>query len=738
MELPFMLPDDEYVRNLNMMQGAIDQSALYLSLKTGRAFDECKEFVLQKVTSSGKLGIEDKKLLTLTKDANRDRVKTTMTFNQYLHTCDKNNLIISPSMTAYYPPSTKKSVAGEYLRAKKKERGKLKEEGALAFQDENYTLADQKHRGQTTAKIKINSYSGASASLGTPLYLKSNHPSLTSPCRCGTAYGTTTIERFAAGNRHLFNEEITLSSIVSAIHLTDEQSFQKCMEVYGLVYPTVTDVVEMIKYSTDLYWTSADGMGRVIDFIQGLTPLHLAITMYTNDMFHIKKLNNDFIRDFLNELSSKGDGIVDDADKWIKEMCGDVKVIVSYICEDELKGTSIKALSTAEDQTGYNIVASTSQRIYGVMESYKPFIQCMFVNGVMPNSIPAAAVAMRRTAVISDTDSTIFTVEKWVEWWNGGEYKNDSKSRAIANTLVFLCGQVVSHQLGMFSTNMGIEKEDLRSFGMKNEFAYPAMLVTNKAKHYASFISACEGNVFKELKYDAKGVTLRSSKIPKEIMNHIESFIQHTMKTFIDGRDISIVTLQRFIAAVEWDIHRSVSNADSKYLIYSKVKKAESYKNPISSPYAQYLLWEEVFAKYYGHAPEPEYAAIKISVDLNSATKIAVFLNSVENVALADDLRKYLVKYNRKGLTQFLIPTDIARRIGIPKELVQACNLRKLIFANCEAFYLVLEAMGCYMHNGSNTRLCMDLYPDENLDTQTVIPTYMDKGSFIRGVVTNT
>ena len=733
MKQTFQLDDTEYSRDLNIAKGVVTQTALFLHKKTGRALDECTAFVRSSVMEGGDCQFNDRKMVTLTKNANQDRLITEMTFNQYIGNVVVNNLIVAPSMTAYLPPSVKRSVAGDYLRAKKKERGKLKHEGGLAYQAKDFILASQKNRAQTVAKIKINSYSGASASLGTPLFQKSNHPALTSTCRCGTATGTATVEKFISGNRHLFNAEITLSNIIATLELTDYAQFEECMELYNLVYPSVDNVRTTLEYSTKLYWTWHTGTENINSLIDTLTPLERAIIVYSNDLYHIKVFNPTFIKSFLSELMTKGDGKIDNPDHWADLLDTDHTIIVSYLCASELTGSSIPNIKKEHYDTKYKVYASTAQRFLGTLESYHKFIRCMFVNRVAPNSIPAAPTATRRTAVVSDTDSTIFTVEKWIEWFNDGKYIHSEESTALGNLMIYLAGQVVTHQLAMYSTNMGIEVDDLKSFGMKSEFAYPVMIVTNKAKHYVSFQAACEGNVFDKLKYDAKGVTLRNSKIPVEIRDNIEKFIQNLLHTFLSGEAISLITMQRVIASIEWDIYRSVMAADTAYLTYSKVKAAASYKNPSSSPYMQYVLWEEVFAKHYGAAPEPEYAAIKISVGLNTKSKLARYLDTLENVQIANDLRDYMGKYNKNGLTQFLLPTDVVRAIGIPSEILGACDIRKLIHSNCEAFYLILETMGCYMENSSNSKLCMDLFPDENVVGPTIVPELLNVNAFYRG-----
>ena len=59
-------------------------------------------------------------------------------------------------------------------------------------------------------------------------------------------------------------------------------------------------------------------------------------------------------------------------------------------------------------------------------------------------------------------------------------------------------------------------------------------------------------------------------------------------------------------------------------------------------------------------------------------------------------------------MTTLLLPKDNVERRGLPKEVVQAMNIRKLVYSTVLPFYLILEALGIFLVNGNNTKLVSD------------------------------
>jgi hypothetical protein len=69
-----------------------------------------------------------------------------------------------------------------------------------------------------------------------------------------------------------------------------------------------------------------------------------------------------------------------------------------------------------------------------------------------------------------------------------------------------------------------------------------------------------------------------------------------------------------------------------------EIKPADNYPNPnkISTPYGYHMFWEAVFAPKYGHAPEPTYRGIKVSLDAGKASSYRDWVAQIEDAGIRE------------------------------------------------------------------------------------------------------
>jgi hypothetical protein len=273
---------------------------------------------------------------------------------------------------------------------------------------------------------------------------------------------------------------------------------------------------------------------------------------------------------------------------------------------------------------------------------------------------------------------------------------------------VYLAGQLIRHILATTSGAMGVSKQYVNKLSMKNEFYFPVFGLTSRAKHYYAYQAAREGNVLKELELEIKGVALRNSNVPPEITAKAHGLIRYIMDSVMIGRPLNATQILRFVAKVEDGIRQAVLNGSYTLLSKMQIKGAEAYKNPESSNYLHYDLWESVFAETYGHAPPPPYVSIKVPVQLERRADMETWLKGMENQAIADKLRAWLAKNGKDKMGVMMLPEQVLALTGIPKEIVAAVDIRPLIIQTVEAFYLILESIGIFMKNKDQTRLVSD------------------------------
>ena len=713
----FVNPPETYVRNVDVRKTYLEDAALYVSKMRKIPLEQAKQFVLNTTGAGGVLPMKDPNTMVLVRQPNGDREQRQMLLSEFFRSVYDGRQMLSPSMTAYVHPDVKKSLLAIYIDKNLDRRKVAKAEMFAAKMAGDEAMANIGNSKQTTFKIKNNSLSGAHSSPYTILWNKSSHSTLTSTCRVATSYGNTNNEKFLYGNRHYWCPDIARNNIISIINHTDLDRMARVMAKFGLQAPTVADTMEMLHRCCDNYWRDAAETENLHQLVLTLSDVERSAVMFTSDLYHLSKSNDAFVREFLQRLSyhPQEPQSIDEAKGWIKKMDGNLEAFVFMLCSKELAGGTLKDANG--DKTNiplhearpedYGRLGAAAKSVIETLDHYEEFIRCFWVSDNLPASIFHAPGILRRSAVTSDTDSTIFTVQHWTIWYRG-QLDFTKESEDIASTTVYLAGQLIRHILATTSGAMGVAKQYVNKLSMKNEYYFPVFSLTSRAKHYYAYRAAQEGNVLKELELEIKGVALRNSNIPPDITDKAHALIRHVMDTVMAGKKLNASQILRYVAKVEDDIRQGVLSGSYSLLGKMQIKGKEAYKNPESSNFLHYDMWESVFADTYGHAPPPPYVAVKVPVDLERKQDMEKWLKGLENQAIAERLRAWLTANNKTTMAIMMLPEQVLAQSGIPKEIVSTVDIRPLIIQTVEAFYLILESLGIYMKNKDQTRLVSD------------------------------
>jgi hypothetical protein len=730
----FVNPDETYVRDVNLRQTYVQEAATYIAKMRSIPIEKAVDFVQQVVSPGAKYALKDPATLVLVRQPNGDRVQVTMRFSEFLDSVYQKRQMLSPSMTSYVHPDEKKSLLAIYIDKNLARRKAAKAEMMAAKMAGDVALENIGNSKQTTFKIKNNSLSGAHSSPYTILWNKSSHSTLTSTCRVATSYGNANNERFLYGNRHYWCPDIARNNIISIINHTDLDRMERVMDKFDIQPPTVGEVMELLHRCCDNYWRDVDEMENLRELVLTLSPVERAAFSYTSDMYHLAQTNPKFTREFLRRLSYHPPEPLplSEAKVEIKKMDGNLEAFVFMLCSKELAGGTLKdargdktnVLLEIERPEDFGRIGSAAKSVNETLDFYQDFIRCFWVTDNLPASIFQAPSILRRSAVTSDTDSTIFTVQHWTTWYVG-RLDFTKQSEDIASTMVYLAGQLIRHVLATTSGAMGVAKQYVKKLSMKNEYYFPVFGLTSRAKHYYGYRAAQEGNVLKELELEVKGVALRNSNVPPKITAQAHGLIRYVMDSIMIGRQMNATQILRFVAKVEDDIRQGVMSGAYGLLSKMQIKAAQAYKNPESSNFLHYDMWETVFADTYGHAPPPPYVSVKVPVNLDRKADMQKWLGEMENQAIADRLRAWLESHGKNTMAIMMLPEMILAQSGIPKEVVSAVDIRPLIIQTVEAFYLILESLGIFMKNKEQTRLVSDDdwllaedWPLEELDIQ--------------------
>lgn len=713
MENFFTLPDNEYKRELDPMSDYIEMQTFYLSRMSGKSEAACKDYVIKQLKPGGKFEFKDPSVAYLSREGSRDRTRAGTTVLEYIASARKRDYIIVPSWSINVPSYVKESLYTGYIDATSAVRSKYKKAMFIAEQRDNVSEIKFNDGMQSSAKTSINSISGAALSPSTINHTQSLHPALTSVCAASTSLANLNNEKLIAGNRIYTTYQTTLDNIISIAIRADHATLKLAMDEFNLHYPTVEETMKCVTKSTHLYWRNEEKTNKLHALVNTLTPIERAAFVYTGDMFHLDMYNPTVVENFINGFTVRTYDSLDleTAQRVNKEADSDVVTVAKLTCKEYMMGTTLFDLETNKPEQ-FGEVCANMLLIEQHLLKHKTLIQGVFRSPFLnPGGNRYMIPNMLREAVLtSDTDSTIYTAQNWVKRMTGSIGFED-KHYNVGSVISFLVNKTVYHQLAMMSKNMGFETKNLHMISMKNEYYFPVYILTNQTKNYFAFISVREGNVYSKMKLEKKGVGIRSSKIPRNVMDEYDKYIKFLMNSIIEKQKYTLDDLFAVPYNTEHMVRTSILEGQSEYFQTAQIKTPDSYKGGYDAPAPKlHRLWTEVFAPKYGESPELPYVALKISTNLTSAKKLSEWINSIEDRALADRLVKYLKDEQRKDLGTIYVPKMTIGFGLIPPEIVSIINVNKQLMNVMSPFYLTLESFGFYLKNPKNTTMIHSHY----------------------------
>lgn len=735
---PFVLDHSEYVRKVDIVADYTESQALYLHLMRGAPLDVCRQFVRESMLPGKVNELKDPKTMILEQRKRGNRNKEITTFLTFLEEVKANSYLISPSMTVYKRPEIILSKLGEFTTFNVDERNRFKKLQKKAKQDDDVIEYSKNNTLQTSKKENNNSMSGAFASSGNALYNKSSHSSLTSTCRCATSYANASNERFLAGNRHYFDHEVTMQELINAERLAPSEAIEKALREYGLKIPTVEETWECIEKSSIKYWRNRIRQQEIKDFIATMSDIGRANIVYTGDLYQLAKLNPSFVREFISSIGKPAERTTEPHPVYgevLGQADGDIIALVTLLCSDLTAGKNLFETKGPSPEI-YWTVNATAVNVKLWLERYEDFI-----DGFMKPRHPQSAIfefpnIIREAVVTSDTDSTIFTTQMWTKWMTGS-YNFDAESYHTGYAITYIASQIVANALGMLCGNLGVGKQFIKELAMKNEYYFPGYKLTNIAKHYIQMRSACEGNVYKEMELDVKGVNLRSSKAPKHVTQHLHEWFVEILHKPMSGEMYTIKTLMDWPVNVETEVRRDIASGGVQYLPSERINEPTAYSaGEEASQYRHYKLWDQVFAPKYGYVDPAPIQTYKVCVNVNKKATFKAWLDGMEDRQLAERFKKFAAENKLESMTSFQMPQSIARQYGIPKEVMDVLDIRRATMLIMAPYYLVLESFGIFIANSKYTRLMTDYIFDGELDTNAMCedieePENPELGSYV-------
>lgn len=705
---PF-INEDIYKRDLNILDPALDDLAHVLSRSRNISIEEALAFVKKTISKEGKHPIKERNLNCLVRGSNGDRSKKSIPAGKFLKLVNDRNMPMAPSMVVYDNEKDNKSILSIATEKHVDIRAVAKSEMKLAKIRGDKLTASNKNDEQQNAKIFNNSLSGAQVSVSTSLNSPNAHSALTGFCRLESGIGNANNEKYIGGSRHYWSESIVLANFASICNATNRTKFGMVMAKYNLTYPTVENVMDMVVLNARYYWPAQDFQKVVRDYVEGMEPMERAMVMYVGDMYHLRLLNPDTLRNFIDRLSEPTDGTIDNPDEVFKGLSEGMRYLTNYVASDYVKGRDVFSLKEVayDDYVKY---CATADALTKTIIDYSDLIDGLWTTVNMPASVAEIPTMVRRVVPASDTDSTIFTVNGWVKWFCG-EGPRTPKHDRVRDAVVYLASQSIVHYLAMACTNIGVPKDKIYMATMKNEFTFPAFMPTNATKHYTAWQAAQEGNLFKEWELELKGVGLKASTSPTHIVNKCHDLIKQCMTAATEGKALSFHDFMTTIADTEREVKEGVLRGDGGYLKRIEIKAPESYTLKEKAPAIKsHEIWNEAFGPKHGKMHTFPYPALRFNLDVANNTGMKRWLDSFEDTFARDKLIEILHRRDAKQIQTISVPLHIANEKGIPNDIKNCANVRRSIANIMNCYYIMLTGLRLYFLDAHNTNLVSDYY----------------------------
>lgn len=693
MQNDFIWPAEKYQQNINPVKQYIDQAVTLLVTTRGLDPETARSEVMAILKDKSVSNFHDPQVVHFERDDNWVKNLKTSTLSTYLKSAIDSGEVIVPTLTTYVSPETEQSLISVFMKRNAGRRGVLKKQAQVEEQKGNAELAYQLNNLQDNAKRNNNSMSGVMAALGSIFENPTGHNTLTSITRSMSSISNALNERMIAGNRHYMDSDTAINNMMAIATTMDEATVRSCMERFNLHYPTPEEIGKIVEKSARHYWRDMRHINKIIDIAKKMSPDQRAAFAYTQDLYHLRKLNPEFMRGFIEDFAIPDlDTPVENPIEYIDGIDPLIANYAHQVFISELKGAD-KDRRKWKPELAMK-VAQACRGIDAAVQKYKPIIQSFLVVETVPCATAYISQMSRESVVLSDTDSTMFSCDEWVIWYFG-KLKFHDLAFAVSGSIMFVSTQLIAHAMAVLSANMNVARDKLFVLAMKPEYVFPVFAQTPVAKHYFASQLVKEGAVFKKNKYEIKGVHLKSSASPLEIVGASQKRMTDMLEEVQDGQDLDPFMEILRVADLERRIIDSISKGEATYLKKMFIKAPTSYaKPPTESPYRYHTLWNEVFGPSYSEVDLPPYLVLKLPMITETKRKMNAWLDTFKDQSIAARYRRYLDSNGKTEIKTMYMSKDFVEAYGFPKEILDAINIKKVILDLTVIDRMYLETIG--------------------------------------------
>jgi len=368
-----------------------------------------------------------------------------------------------------------------------------------------------------------------------------------------SGYANANNEKLLGGNRHYHSADVTINNLAALTTNIDLEAVKSVLDKYNLYVPNTEELFDYILECTRNYWRWPEKEQLIKEFLFKCTREERACIAYIYDLHAMKKFNEDFMYEFIGKLSEKVERIpgleLEEAGQIFNSALDEIKIHAIQVHSDKVIGERESEYVKTETVLD---MASQVINTYHVFQEYKDYIQTFLRSRHLPSSLAMLPAILRKVVLMSDTDSSIFTTEAWTKWYTNKSrgFKDKQLSTGVYSAMVMLSSLTLKHLLATMSANLGVPEKYIWGIAMKNEFNFVIFVNLNRTKHYIATIAIQEGNVYSELDIEKKGVHMRNSNSPQDIIKHAEQIMER-LYNFHSDEKIRVLDILKEVADAE-------------------------------------------------------------------------------------------------------------------------------------------------------------------------------------------
>jgi hypothetical protein len=632
----------------------------------------------------------------------------TITLSNFLRVIQDK--IVTPSGSIFKPTYQQQSVVGSKIKKFMKDRKAVKKLQFKAAAEEKFDMASLYKALQNSIKVTLNSLPGGYGFPSSIFYDKGCYNAITSSGRLLISTAFTCCEHFLGGNLPIFSVTEAINLLVVILNKAPSDiAIRGVMEKHNLQWRSAEEVTKYLNDSLKRYSYTSD-LFEEPEFIRLLGTFSrekLQFVWYHSNMQHICFDHPDYIKRLIREafdtsiINTEHINFTTEA-YW--QMDGNLMIVAAMVLSEELDGASF------DDVSKNPLLAKRLMAVYDNLlrlgNTLEDIFKVFMRHDIIAQKVLTRSQMQRESVVVSDTDSVIYTMHLWSKWFTGQDGSVTIDSYRIATLATYWLTDVTADALAKFVISSGGADEGISLIQMKSEYTYPIFLLFELKKVYAALLAIQEGVMFKKLRPDIKGATIRgvtASPMAKRFIS--DTMVNDIMQPAIEG-NVSARTLIQKVVSFEQHVKKDLLAGGLDFIPLTSVRSASHYTNPTSSVHFNLMAWNAIFGRKYDimHPPD-KLPMVKLLEPSDS------YFNwlKVEYPDIHDTFKAFIALHGKTPTAMFVNPLWHK----IPPELMPLINVREIIYFNVSAIYLTLSSMNINIGFSDKHLMLSDIYHEE-------------------------